>query len=264
MKEIIFQGTDMVKTFGETTVLQGISLELYQGDFTVIMGSSGSGKSTLLYAISGMDRLSGGQLLYAHGHPEERCQREVFSDGMLDITHAPEKELTRLRAEDFGFVFQRTHLISSLTLEENIRMAGLICGSMSEKEIREKTDALICQMHLEKAKDRLPAQVSGGEAQRAAVARAVITKPKILFADEPTGALNKANTEEVLDLLTALYVRGQSILLVTHDREAALRGNRILYLEDGAIVGELELSPYQGKNREREKKLASWLEGFRW
>lgn len=254
MKEVIYQGTNMVKTFGETTVLQGISLKLYKGDFTVIMGSSGSGKSTLLYAISGMDRLSGGQLFY----------KGKQSDGMFDIAHVSEKELTCLRAEDFGFVFQRTHLVSSLTLEENIRMAGLICGSMTEKQIREKTDALICQMRLEKAKDRLPAQVSGGEAQRAAVARAVVTKPRILFADEPTGALNKANTEEVLDLLTALYTQGQSILLVTHDREAALRGNRILYLEDGIIVGELELSPYQGKDREREQKLASWLEGFRW
>lgn len=149
-------------------------------------------------------------------------------------------------------------------MEENIRMAGLICGSMSEKEIWEKTDVLIRQMGLEKAKDRLPAQVSGGEAQRAAVARAVIAAPRILFADEPTGALNKANTEEVLDLLTSLYAKGQSILLVTHDREAALCGNRILYLEDGTIVGELELSPYQGKDREREQKLASWLEGFQW
>lgn len=255
MKEIIFQGTDMVKTFGETTVLQGISLKLYQGDFAVIMGSSGSGKSTFLYAVSGMDRLSRGQLFYKG---KQSC------DEMIDIAHASEKELTRLRAEDFGFVFQRSHLVSSLTLEENIRMAGLICGSMSEKEIRERTDALIRQMRLEKAKDRLPAQVSGGEAQRAAVARAVIAGPRILFADEPTGALNKANTEEVLDILTALYAQGQSILLVTHDREAALRGNRILYLEDGSIVGELELSPYQGKDREREQKLATWLEGFQW
>ena len=254
MKEVIFHGTDMVKTFGETKVLQGISLELYQGDFTVIMGSSGSGKSTLLYALSGMDSLSGGQIFY----------KGKFSDRRIDIAHASEKELTYLRAEEFGFVFQHTHLVSSLTLEENIRMAGLICSSMSEKETNEKTDALIRQMRLEKAKDRLPAQVSGGEAQRAAVARAVIAKPAILFADEPTGALNKANTEEVLNLLTVLHEKGQSILLVTHDREAALRGNRILYLEDGAIVGELILSHYQGKNIERERELASWLEGFRW
>ena len=247
-KDIILSGKEITKSYGDNTVLQGISLELYAGDFTVIMGSSGAGKSTLLYVLSGMDRSNGGKLYY-------RGQ---------DITDASEKQLTKLRSEDFSFVFQRTHLVSSLTLEENIRMAGLIAGSMSEKEVKEKTALLIRQMHLEKAKDRLPAQVSGGEAQRAAVARAVITKPAILFADEPTGALNKANTEEVLDLLTTLYAEGQKILLVTHDREAALRGNRVMYLEDGAIVGELALSPYQGKDIKRERELASWLEGFRW
>ena len=247
-KNIILSGKGITKSYGDNAVLQGINLDLYAGDFTVVMGSSGSGKSTLLYALSGMDQPDSGKL----------CYREQ------DITHASEKELTRLRAEDFSFVFQRTHLVSSLTLEENICMAGLIDTSMPEKEVKEKTAVLIRQMHLEKAKDRLPAQVSGGEAQRAAVARAVITKPAILFADEPTGALNKANTEEVLNLLTALHTEGQSILLVTHDREAAVRGNRILYLEDGAIVGELALGAYQGKNIERERELASWLEGFRW
>ncbi len=247
-KDVILSGKEITKSYGDNTVLQGISLELYAGDFTVIMGASGSGKSTLLYVLSGMDKPSGGKLCY-------RGQ---------DITNASEKELTKLRAEDFGFVFQRTHLVSSLTLKENICMAGLICGSMSEKEVKEKTDMLILQMHLKKAKDRLPAQVSGGEAQRAAVARAVITKPVLLFADEPTGALNKANTEEVLDLLTMAHTEGQSVLLVTHDRDAALRGNRILYLEDGIIMGELMLEPYLGRKKEREQKLASWLEGFRW
>lgn len=254
MKEIIYQGTEMVKTFGETSILQRISLELYKGDFTVIMGSSGSGKSTLLYLLGGMDRLSDGQLFY-HGHTD---------GGSVDLVHASEKELTDLRAGEFGFVFQHAHLVSNLTLKENIRMAGLIVGSMSEREIGERTKELIRQMCLEKAKDRLPAQVSGGEAQRAAVARAVITKPKILFADEPTGALNRANTEETLNLLTALHKEGQTILMVTHDREAALRGNRILYLEDGTIVGELELGAYQGKEQDREQKLANWLEGFHW
>lgn len=161
-------------------------------------------------------------------------------------------------------MFQRTYLVSSLTLEENIRMAGMVGGSMTEKEIAGKTEELIRQMRLEKAKDRLPAQVSGGEAQRAAVARAVITRPTMLFADEPTGALNRANTEEVLNLLTTLHTGGQTILMVTHDREAALRGNRILYLEDGVIVGELELAPYQGKDMGRERKLAAWLEEMHW
>lgn len=270
MKEVLFHGTNMVKTFGETTVLHGINLDLYQGDFTVIMGSSGSGKSTLLYALSGMDLLSGGELFYVQPHAEEICRKSGACGARrtikekFDIAHASEQELTHLRAKEFGFVFQRTHLVSSLTLEENIRMAALICGTMSEQEIAEQTSALLCQMRLEKAKDRLPAQVSGGEAQRAAVARAVITKPQMLFADEPTGALNKANTEEVLDLLTALHANGQSILLVTHDREAALRGNRILYLEDGAIVGELMFGTYRGKDTGRERALDAWLERFRW
>ena len=247
MKEVILSGKGITKAFGENTVLHGIDVEIFAGDFTVVMGSSGSGKSTLLYTLSGMDRLSSGRLLY-------RGQ---------DITDASEKELTRLRAEDFGFVFQRTHLISNLTLHENIQMAGLI-GKLPEKKTKLRTDSLISRMKLDGAKDRLPSQVSGGEAQRAAVARAVIIKPSILFADEPTGALNKANSMEVLNLLSSLHAEGQSVLLVTHDREAALRGNRILYLEDGAIIGELELPTYAGKDRLREEKLSTWLEGLGW
>ena len=247
MKEIILSGKDITKTFGETTVLHGVDVELCAGDFTVVMGASGSGKSTLLYALSGMDAVSGGHIVYRG----------------RDITNAPEKELTRLRAEEFGFVFQRTHLIGNLTLYENIRMAGLI-GSLSEKEVDARADALVHGMKLEDAKDRLPSQVSGGEAQRAAVARAVVNSPSLLFADEPTGALNKANSEEVLNLFTALHNDGQSVLLVTHDRDAALRGNRVLYLEDGAITGELDLGAYTGRDKAREERLTAWLEGLGW
>ena len=247
MKETLLSGKGILKSFGENTVLNGIDIEIYAGDLTVIMGSSGSGKSTLLYALSGMDRPSGGQILYRG----------------KDIASASEKELARLRSEAFGFVFQRTHLISNLTLSENIRMAGLI-GALSDQETKIRADAFIARMNLDKAKDRLPSQVSGGEAQRAAVARAVINKPSILFADEPSGALNKANSAEVLNLLSSLHAEGQSVLLVTHDKEAALRGNRILYLEDGAIIGELELPVYEGKDRAREEKLSTWLEGLGW
>ena len=247
MKEVILSGKGITKAFGDNTVLHEIDVEIFAGDFTVVMGSSGSGKSTLLYTLSGMDRLSSGQLIFR---------------GQI-LTDASEKKLTKLRAEDFGFVFQRTHLISNLTLHENIRMAGLI-GKMTEKETKRRTDDLISWMKLDGAKDRLPSQVSGGEAQRAAVARAVINKPTILFADEPTGALNKANSMEVLNLLSSLHAEGQSVLLVTHDKEAALRGNRILYLEDGAIIGELELPTYAGKDRSREEKLSAWLEGLGW
>ena len=247
MRETILSGKKITKSFGDNTVLHGIDIELFAGDFTVIMGSSGSGKSTLLYALSGMDRISGGQLTYRG----------------RDITNAAEKELTHLRSGDFGFVFQRTYLISNLTLYENIYMAGLI-GSLSEKESRRRADALTERMNLEGAKDRLPSSVSGGEAQRAAVARAVINKPSLLFADEPTGALNRASSEEVLNLLSSLHVEGQGVLLVTHDKEAAARGNRILYLEDGSITGELALPDYSGKDRAREEKLSPWLEGLGW
>ena len=247
MKEVILSGKSITKIFGENIVLNGIDVEIFAGDFTVVMGPSGSGKSTLLYTLSGMDRSSSGQLFYR---------------GQI-LTDASEKKLTKLRAKDFGFVFQRAHLISNLTLHENIRMAGLI-GKMTERETKLRADDLISRMNLEGAKDRLPSQVSGGEAQRAAVARAVVNKPMILFADEPTGALNKANSVDVLNLLSSLHTEGQSVLLVTHDREAALRGNRILYLEDGAIIGELELPIYEGKDRSREEKLSAWLEGLGW
>ena len=247
MKEVILSGKGMTKAFGDNTVLHEIDVEIFSGDFTVVMGASGSGKSTLLYTLSGMDRLSSGQLFY---------QGQILTD-------ASEKKLTKLRAEDFGFVFQSTHLISNLTLHENIRMAGLI-GKMTDRETKQRTDDFISWMKLDGAKDRLPSQVSGGEAQRAAVARAVINKPTLLFADEPTGALNKANSVEVLNLLSSLHAEGQSVLLVTHDKEAALRGNRILYLEDGAIIGELELPAYAGKDRSREEKLSAWLEGLGW
>ena len=247
MKETILSGQKIIKKFDNNTVLHGIDLDLFAGDFTVIMGSSGSGKSTLLYALSGMDKVTGGKLVYKS----------------TDITDASEKELSKLRAQDFGFVFQRTHLIGNLTLCENIRMAGLI-GALSEQEAKQRAELLVAKMNLTGAKDRIPSQVSGGEAQRAAVARAVINTPAILFADEPTGALNKANSEEVLNLLSDLHREGQSVLLVTHDKEAALRGNRILYLEDGAIIGELELPIYAGKEKAREEKLTAWLESLGW
>ncbi|MBD5459465.1 MAG: ABC transporter ATP-binding protein [Lachnospiraceae bacterium] len=247
-KNVILSGKEITKSYGNNVVLQGISMELYAGDFTVIMGSSGSGKSTLLYVLSGMDRLTEGRIFY-----RER-----------EITKASEKELETLRAGEFGFVFQRAHLVSNLTLEENIRIAGLVCPFMSEQEVRERTAELIDRMGLSKAAKRLPSQVSGGEAQRAAVARALMGSPAVLFADEPTGALNRANTVELLNLLTAAYDEGQTVLLVTHDREAALRGSRILYLEDGAITGELQLAPYQGRDEARENRLTHWLEGFRW
>ncbi len=249
MKEKLLEGLAITKSFSQgVKVLDGIDIEVYEGDFTVIMGSSGAGKSTLLYSLSGMDRPSGGS---------------VFFRGE-EITGCTERQMASLRADEFGFVFQKTHLVTSLSLYENILLAGYLSGKLTEAEARKRTGALITQMDLGEAKNRLPSAVSGGEAQRAAVARAVIGMPSILFADEPTGALNRKNSEEVMNILSSLAAQGQSVLLVTHDTQAALHGNRILYLEDGKIIGELELGAYNGAEREREDKLTGWLTSMRW
>ncbi len=249
---VLLKGKGITKSFSQgdksTKVLDGINIEIYEGDFAVIMGSSGAGKSTLLYNLSGMDRPSSGA---------------VFFRGK-EITNCSERQMASLRADEFGFVFQKTHLVTSLSLYENIVLAGYLSGKLTEAEARKRADALVKQMDLGEAKNRRPSAVSGGEAQRAAVARAVIGMPSILFADEPTGALNKKNSEEVMRILSSLASQGQTVLLVTHDTQAALHGNRILYLEDGKIIGELELETYNGADREREDKLNDWLTSLRW
>ncbi len=252
MKRTLLQGKDIVKSFSQedksTRVLDNIDIEIYAGDFTVIMGSSGAGKSTLLYNLSGMDSPNSGNVLFRG----------------KEITTCSEKEMAKLRSDEFGFVFQKTHLVTSLSLYENIVLAGYLSGKLTEAEAGERADALIEQMNLGEAKNRLPSAVSGGEAQRAAVARAVIGMPSVLFADEPTGALNKKNSREVMNILSSLASKGQTVLLVTHDIQAALYGNRILYLEDGRIGGELELEAYNGADRSREDKLNNWLTALRW
>lgn len=255
IKEIVLKGRRLQKRYGEAEIIKEIDIDIYRGDFTVVMGTSGSGKSTLLHLLSGMDTVSSGEIAYASGKA---------SGPEKSITNATEKEMTKLRANDFGFVFQKAHLVSNLTLYENIQMAGCIGDKLSEKEVGLRADLYIQKMALVDAKSRLPSEVSGGEAQRAAVARAVMAEPEIVFADEPTGALNRANTKAVLELFAGIHAEGQTILMVTHDRDAALYGNRILFLEDGRIRGELSLSHYQGKEADREKKLELWLEEMRW
>ena len=253
MKNIVLQAKNLCKSFTqggkEAQILKSVTLDIYKGDFTVIMGSSGAGKSTLLYALSGMDSITGGKVIF---------------DG-VEISRFNEKKMAELRAKRFGFVFQQTHLVSNLTLFENVAVAGYVSKTQDLKAVQERAEKLLCQMHAEEAKDRLPSQVSGGEAQRAAIARAMMNCPEILFADEPTGALNKSNSEEVLNLLSGLHENGQSILMVTHDIRAAVRGNRILYLEDGNILDELELPAFQAEElQKRESKVNEWLTSLQW
>lgn len=253
MKNIMLSGKDVCKSFSQKSsdrnVLNHAAVDIYEGDFTVIMGASGAGKTTLLYALSGMESISGGKVMF---------QGE-------EISGLSENKMAALRSQKFGFVFQQTHLVSNLSLFENVAVAGYAGKAQDRKAVDKRARELLLQMHVEEAGNRLPSQVSGGEAQRAAIARAMINSPELIFADEPTGALNKANSVEVLDLLTGLNEHGQSILMVTHDVRAAIRGNRILYLEDGRILDELILPGYGRENpQKREAKVNGWLSSLQW
>ena len=212
-----------VENLNKDKILHQVSFEMKQGEMLAVMGPSGSGKSTLLYNVSGMDQPTGGKVWL----------------GDTEITGLSEDAKADLRLHQMGFIFQQMHLISNLTLLENAAVVGYLGQKKSTKEVRERALALLTQTHVEHAKDRLPSQVSGGEAQRAAIARAMMNEPEIIFADEPTGALNKRITEDVLDLLTELNRQGQSILMVTHDAFTASYCHRILFIKDGKIFNEL-------------------------
>lgn len=253
MRNTLLQGRQISKVFlqggVENIVLDQIDVDIYSKDFTIIMGSSGAGKSTFLYALSGMDVVTEGEVLYK---------------GKV-ISSLKEKEMAKLRAQEFGFIFQQSHLVSNLTLFENVAAAGYVSKKASTEKVEKRTRQLLDQMGAREAENRLPSQVSGGEAQRAAIARALIKNPGLLFADEPTGALNKFHSQEVLNLLTQINRSGQSILMVTHDLKAAVRGNRILYLEDGKVVDELTLPFYRkAEERQRESRVSEWLARMQW
>lgn len=253
MKEVLLSARGVRKEFSgkheKEQVLKNIDVDIYAGDFTVIMGSSGAGKSTLLYALSGMDSITEGEVLYRG----------------TKISGYKERQMAALRSHEFGFVFQQTHLVSNLSLFENVAVAGYLDSVRQPKEVREKAEKLLSRMNVEAAKDRFPSEVSGGEAQRAAIARAMINSPGLLFADEPTGALNKRISGEVLSLLTGLNENGQSILMVTHDIRAAIRGTRVLYLEDGKILAEMTFPAFREADaKRRETELSAWLSALSW
>lgn len=234
----------------QTHVLVNIDMTIYEGDFTVVMGNSGSGKSTLLYCISGMDKLTGGQV-YVEGNP---------------LKELKESQLALLRTEKMGFVFQQMHLIQNLTLFENVIVSGYLKKKQKTAAVHQRGLALLTQVGMEAYKDRYPSQVSGGQQQRAAIARALINQPAIIFADEPTGALNSSAGKEILDTLTERSTAGQSIVMVTHDIKAALRGNRLIYVKDGQILGEFSLPRYTEASevKHREAQILSWLQEMGW
>lgn len=252
MKKVILEAKKLNKSFAnngvQNHVINNLDLQIYEGDFTVIMGASGSGKSTLLYSISGMDRPSSGEVLYKD----------------TDITKLSERKMAELRVNEFGFVFQQVHLVSNLTVLENILVPAYM-NKQKSSDVKKEAEALLEQLNIADTANRLPSQVSGGEAQRGAIARAVINQPGILFADEPTGALNRKNTKDVLNLFSKLNADGQTILMVTHDVKAAVYATRVIYIEDGQVCGELELPPYDEESKKsRETQLNAWLSSLQW
>jgi putative ABC transport system ATP-binding protein len=211
---------------GETAVeaLGGVSLGIDAGRMTAIMGPSGSGKSTLMHLLAGLDVPTEGTVVI----------------GGVDITKLSEKKLTLLRRETIGFVFQFFNLLPMLTAEENITLPLAIAG---EKVDREWLEELLGIVGIKDRRNHRPAELSGGQQQRVAVARALITKPRVLFADEPTGNLDSSSSKEVLALLRrAVDEWGQTIVMVTHDAGAAAMADRILFIADGRIVRDLEES----------------------
>ena len=251
MKNII-ETKKLCKTFSnggvQQHVLRNIDFEVYEGDFTIIMGASGAGKSTLLYSLSGMDKPTLGSVSF---------------DG-TEITKMNTDQLAVFRRSNCGFVFQQVYLVESMSLMDNLMAAGLLVYR-DKKVLAKKAGELLKAVGIEESMwNKFPTQISGGEAQRVGIARALINDPKLVFADEPTGALNSHTGKAVLDVLTQFNEKGQSIVMVTHDITSARRGNRILYVKDGEIAGECNLGKYVTGDHERHQKLNDFLAKMGW
>ncbi len=229
-------------------VLKNLDLEIYEGDFTIIMGASGAGKSTLLYTLSGMDKPTLGKIIF---------NEKVITKMSID-------KLARFRRDNCGFVFQQTYLIDSMSVLDNVLVSGLLVNK-NRKEVTKKAKELLKKVDIdEKLWKKFPTQLSGGEAQRVGIARALINNPKLVFADEPTGALNSKTGQDVLDTLTEFNNSGQSIVMVTHDIKSARRGNRIIYLKDGEVAGVCNLGKYIPNDKERHQKISDFLVKMGW
>jgi putative ABC transport system ATP-binding protein len=222
----VVSAADVTRRYGEDTTavdaLRGVSLELAPGSLTAIMGPSGSGKSTLMHILAGLDRPTNGT---------------VSIDG-TEITELDDNDLTRLRRRHIGFVFQFFNLLPMLTAEENVLLPQSIAG---EKPDDAWLAELMRRAGIEERRTHRPAELSGGQQQRVAIVRALVSKPTIVFADEPTGNLDSAASAEILELLrSSVDAYGQTALMVTHDAGAAAIADRVLFLADGKIVRDLE------------------------
>ena len=255
MGNVCLKATDLCKTYivdgYSNNVLQNINLTIEEGEFVTIMGPSGSGKSTLLYTISGMDDMTAGSVIF---------------DGD-DLSEMNDKALTKLRLHKMGFIFQQMYMMKKLCILDNIVLPGYQAKVKSREEVNRDAEELLRRLGIIDTAKREITEVSGGQLQRACLARALINSPKILFADEPTGALNSKASLEVLRELVKANESGTTVLMVTHSEKVAANSDRILYLVDGDIQGELKLGKYGGDREElakREKELRNWLDKLGW
>ena len=249
--EIILKAEKLCKN----EILKDISFCISQGEMVAVMGPSGSGKSTLLYHLSGMDQPTSGK---------------VWLKGQ-EITDLSENEKAKLRLHRIGFVFQQMNMMGNLNILDNILLPAMQANRndkklrRGKKELIEEACSLMKKLSISGLEQRRITEVSGGQLQRACICRSMINHPEIIFADEPTGALNKSATEEVMNALAALNREGTTILMVTHDSRMASCCGRILYLLDGQIRGELTLSDFPERSvKQREEKVNRWLTEMEW
>ena len=249
--EIILRAEELCKN----EILNDISFCIHQGEMVAVMGPSGSGKSTLLYNLSGMDQPTGGKVWLKD----------------QEITTLSENDKAKLRLHQIGFVFQQMNMMENLNILDNIILPAVQANRNRKKQRKGKNElvdearSLMKKLSISDLEQRRIAEVSGGQLQRACICRSMINRPDIIFADEPTGALNKRATEEVMNALAALNREGTTILMVTHDSRMASRCGRILYLLDGQIQGEFTLKDCpEGSIMQREDKVNRWLAKMEW
>lgn len=246
---------DLCKTYivnkRPNNVLRNISLNIEEGEMAAIMGPSGSGKSTLLYTVSGMDSATAGKISF-------------FGK---EIEGLSAKEMSRIRLTQMGFIFQQMYLLKNLTIYDNIVLPAYQAdgGRKNRERINERARELMRKLGIIEIAENDITEVSGGQLQRACICRSLINQPKMIFADEPTGALNQQNSKEVMKELNRINKEGTTIMLVTHDSKVAAKCDRVLYIEDGTIKGEMSLGKFEEeKLRERERKLSGWLLEMGW
>lgn len=252
----IIEVKDLCKTYivnkRQNNVLKNVNFTVSEGEMVAIMGPSGSGKSTLLYAVSGMDGITAGEVNF--------CGK--------NIAKMPGRELAQLRLDEMGFIFQQMYMLKNLTVLDNIILPA--CQSDKIKESRKQTvqrgRELMHRLGISDITDNDINEVSGGQLQRACICRSMINRPKMIFADEPTGALNRTSSEEVMEELAALNADGTTIMLVTHDVKVAAKCSRVLYIVDGNIKGEYNLGRCESASqmRERERTLSNCLMELGW